>query len=700
MVRTSRWLKHPFFQIVAMGKWAKYAKTYNERWENEFPWVKQCPTDESKAYCTACRKEIRAHHNDLSVHASSQKHRLKSMQQVPSKGCKTLDGHVTVLSDKVKKHELAIACHIACHSSVRTVDHLGELINVIISSTATSASKPTDRLRLHRTKCSALIVHVIAPSLLEEIVQDCNNKYSLILDESTDVGTHKYMAVCIRFFCNRRKKIVTRFLGLVEIHSATAENLYNGLKDFIENKIKLKLENITGLGTDGASNMVGQNCSLFTKLREHNPDLVLIKCICHSLHLCMSAAAKVLPTNIEFLLRETYNWFSNSPLRREAYRQIYSLINSTGKEPKKILQLSGTRWLAREAAIDMILEQWLELKTHFKRAAQTERCFTANTLSMMYEDDVNYFFLTFLLPITKEFTRMSLLFQQTSVDPAKLFKDFESFVSTLFRRVVRGAEKLTTAQLLEIEMIEENFLDVTLADLGTNFRRMLINSKVPDEQKSELRKRCYDFLKKLCEEVKKRVPSHMKLLSTVVLLSPEHCLSQTRCSFDNLPLSLLVPVPDKNLRKVELIEDQWRRLLSIDWTLVVEKSESLNSEQFWVAVYNYTNAGGEYCFRELAASVLNILALPVSNAFVERVFSIMNCVKTKVRNRMGLKLLSAILLIRGCLHGDEKCCQNFIPSKAMFQRFDSSMYKCEKSNAETEDEDIAVFELLDEFFEE
>jgi hypothetical protein len=33
---------------------------------------------------------------------------------------------------------------------------------------------------------------------------------------------------------------------------------------------------------------------------------------------------------------------------------------------------------------------------------------------------------------------------------------------------------------------------------------------------------------------------------------------------------------------------------------------------------------------------------------VERVFSAMNCVKTKARNRMGLQLIMSILLIRGC----------------------------------------------------
>ena len=55
-------------------------------------------------------------------------------------------------------------------------------------------------------KCSAHISHVIAPSLLDETVEDCYaRKYFLILDESADIGPKKYMAVYIRFLITVRK---------------------------------------------------------------------------------------------------------------------------------------------------------------------------------------------------------------------------------------------------------------------------------------------------------------------------------------------------------------------------------------------------------------------------------------------------------------------------------------------------------------
>jgi multisubunit Na+/H+ antiporter MnhG subunit len=39
-----------------------------------------------------------------------------------------------------------------------------------------------------------------------------------------------------------------------------------------------------------------------------------------------------------------------------------------------------------------------------------------------------------------------------------------------------------------------------------------------------------------------------------------------------------------------------------------------------------------YPFREIAFFVLTLLTMPTSNAVVERAFSVMNAVKTKVRN--------------------------------------------------------------------
>ncbi|KAJ8966915.1 hypothetical protein NQ317_009498 [Molorchus minor] len=93
--------------------------------------------------------------------------------------------------------------------------------------------------------------------------------------------------------------------------------------------------------------------------------LAAFRCVCHSLQLAVSTASeKTLPRNIEFLIKETYNWFSHSSIRQLSYKQIYSLINN-GEEPLKILKMAATRWISIEPALKRVLDQWNSLKAHF-----------------------------------------------------------------------------------------------------------------------------------------------------------------------------------------------------------------------------------------------------------------------------------------------------------------------------------------------
>jgi len=104
--------------------------------------------------------------------------------------------------------------HIATHSAIRTIDHLGELLKHLSGSNG-----PFNTIELHRTKCSKLILNVIAPAYLKELIDDVGSKpYSIILDESTDIGTHKYMAFCIRYHSVSLCDIVTDFLGFTQVN--------------------------------------------------------------------------------------------------------------------------------------------------------------------------------------------------------------------------------------------------------------------------------------------------------------------------------------------------------------------------------------------------------------------------------------------------------------------------------------------------
>lgn len=295
--------------------------------------------------------------------------------------------------------------YIAAHSSIRTIDHLGELLKQM-----DGPSGPFKTLELNQTKCSKLIHNVIPLSYLKELVEDIGLRpYSIIIDESTDIGTHKYMAFCIRYFSVSFSDIITDFLGFVELEKATAEILLDVFLKFLI-QCKLEVKNLIRIGTDGASNLCGKNKSLYTLLKEKVPNLQLIKCICHSLHLCSAPACEELPSSLEFLVREVRNWFAHSSIRQITYRHLFEALYD-GKQPPKLIQLSKICWLSWYGCIKNILEQYLALKTHFGIIAHSkEGCYTSRTLNDVLKDDTHLLYLMFLKPILYEVTQVNLIF--------------------------------------------------------------------------------------------------------------------------------------------------------------------------------------------------------------------------------------------------------------------------------------------------
>lgn len=97
----------------------------------------------------------------------------------------------------------------------KTCDQLPEVIRSALPDSEIAKS-----IKLCETKATGVVKNVIAKSSLDELALIIKvQKFSAIIDESTDDGTVKNLAVCVRFFDERLKSIKTLFWKLVNIFS-------------------------------------------------------------------------------------------------------------------------------------------------------------------------------------------------------------------------------------------------------------------------------------------------------------------------------------------------------------------------------------------------------------------------------------------------------------------------------------------------
>ena len=533
---------------------------------------------------------------------------------------------------------------MACHSAVLTIDHLGEIIS------RNAAGSKLEHIKLHRFKCTQILTKVVAPALKEELITDVKGKkFALIVDESTDVATTKHLCVIVRYYSNSQKKIVTAFVNLISVTRACADDLFDAIKDCLVG-IQLRIEDCVGFGSDGASVMVGEHDSVWSRIVAVAPNCIKIKCICHSLALCVKHAFEKLPSSLGFLLAEIPKWFSKSTVRREDFKMLYNVMNPDDDQKAPFAKYSTTRWLVRGKVIFRILMNWEELKIYFATAepASTQAArYKARLIQEMLNDPINYLYLHFLSPLITEFDRVNAFFQATDADPEEMHKELAAHSKSLHGRVFNG---------------QGNPLPIEEVHFGGKFEFEAKNyisaqSNKPDAEAKvrEMKKRRLTFLVQLVEQVDKRLPATRNLFKGLSTLHPRMVLDATaRAPFNQLPLA--------HLRETEhnLTEEQYRKILHREWREepVFNGTIPEDTARFWSGIFQFQNSLGQRPFQELATYALNCITSPVGNTVVERIFSLVTSVKCKERNRLGLEVPNALVRIHSTLYFSEKCCVN------------------------------------------
>ena len=195
--------------------------------------------------------------------------------------------------------------------------------------------------------------------------------FGVLTDEVADISVTENLVTFIQFYDFGTKQVATHFLScqnvLSEFEHANAEAIATLLLKELEENDGLNLERLTGFTSDGASVMVGKKSGVAARLKQVNPALLNVHCICHRLALACTDSNESLNyiKNLEIWLRQLWQYFENSPQRMSAYLKIQTELKvirlnrqTVKRVVKRLKKACRTRWLSLEAAVKAVKDDY------------------------------------------------------------------------------------------------------------------------------------------------------------------------------------------------------------------------------------------------------------------------------------------------------------------------------------------------------
>ncbi|XP_066938245.1 zinc finger MYM-type protein 6-like [Macrobrachium rosenbergii] len=134
-------------------------------------------------------------------------------------------------------------------------------------------------MKMKKTKASYVIQDRIAWEEKQEIAKICReNRFALIIDESTDIAVSQILAILVRFYDKKRLKVTDALLDIVEVDDASGEGLYRLVKELLISK-DIPLTNVIGFASDNCSSMMGSNTGFQAHLKKDVPSIFVIGCV-------------------------------------------------------------------------------------------------------------------------------------------------------------------------------------------------------------------------------------------------------------------------------------------------------------------------------------------------------------------------------------------------------------------------------------
>ncbi|XP_065831995.1 zinc finger protein 862-like [Oscarella lobularis] len=501
-------------------------------------------------------------------------------------------------------------------------------------------------------------IHEMIVVLAEVIENDILSKvrkskfYSIMLDETTDCTVTEQLSVHARFI-DEEGKLCSSFLKIIDLLqpeiesldsaeedtriSAGAETVTKRVLDFLDVH-SLDGSKIVGIGTDGASVMIGCRNGVVKRMQNVCKAAVGIHCAAHRLNLASTQAANSVPYVKKFnsVLRQLFDYYDNSAVRSAGLEAIRKLLQEKGK----LVAPSQTRWLSVEKCASQIKSAFTSLAVSLQREGIERSDAKALGLNALITDIRFVKTLLLMCDALPIVSHLSKCFQSSSVD----FSMIQPMISS-------SLEAITELKLQDGRNMQElpDFL-LRVEGAGIDIKHA---ANFTDAQFKEQIK--MPFLTNLIDNINRRFAEsnilaafsifNASLLPYTQRPSPNEEERRLSMQYGNNNVSVLAEqfLPSGAIEGVDECLQEWFTLKAYMRKNWVSSDSSMSQKEVIEKLCkDFTLI---QIFPNLSQLARICRTLPIHTADVERSFSQLKLVKTRIRNRLKEDTLDALLRI-------------------------------------------------------
>lgn len=449
---------------------------------------------------------------------------------------------------------------------------------------------------------------VIQHDMLREIASA--RFHTLVVDESTDISVSKHLILYFKYRPINSSAYKISFGGIIQLSACDAAAIFSAIKQFYK-KHNVNLIKMVMFTSDGASVMTGKVNGVAAQLKKIIPHLVNQHCVLHREDLGISSAWKEVKfiREIETLMRTVYTVFCRSATKKCKFQEIAAALecDSIAFRP-----LNEVRWLSRHFALQAIICNYEPLLIYFHESKDVDPI--SKYCYKKLADNTYRISLHILNDVLSELASLCMRLQTSGLTSLDAFHHAHG----------------------KINKIREQYLSDVIS--WSDKVRTLLQENTNVDTSSILA-----FIRILCDHLEDRFPEN-----EVNAWSAFDCTAIAQCKFQfGIDEINSLCLKYKNL----LIESTQNSIIDqyndykyavagkIKSNLILSFEDmvhfALNSEQFQELAI-LLDIGGTFL---------------ASSADCERGFSLMNALKSKIRNRLEENHLDMLLRIKNYLAG-------------------------------------------------